>query len=68
VVERPCPRCGAGDRHQQPGSLPPYSAIYIYISPLILSPTPGVFYTYSYNHARLPRLEKLLYTALYRAF
>jgi hypothetical protein len=30
-------------------------------SPPLSSPTPGVFYTYFYNHARRPRLEKLLY-------
>jgi hypothetical protein len=33
---------------------------YLY-SPLNSSPTPGVFYTYFYNHAHRPRLEKLLY-------
>jgi hypothetical protein len=37
--------------------------IIIYISPLDLSPTPGIFYTgtYFYNHAHRLRLEKLLY-------
>jgi hypothetical protein len=33
----------------------------VHISPPNSSPTPGVFYTYFYNYARRPRLEKLLY-------
>ena len=37
------------------------------ISPLVLSWTPGLFYTYSYNHARRLRLEKLLYLELPRS-
>jgi hypothetical protein len=31
------------------------------------SPTPGVFYTYFYNHARRLRLEKVLYLELSRS-
>jgi hypothetical protein len=37
------------------------------ISPPDSSPTPGVFYTYSYNHAHRLRLEKLLYLELPRS-
>ena len=44
--------------------------IYVYIiytSPLVSSSTPGVFYTYFYNHAHRLRLEKLLYLELSRS-
>jgi hypothetical protein len=41
--------------------------IYIYISPPVSSPTPGVFYTYFYNHARRLHLERLLYPELSRS-
>jgi hypothetical protein len=37
------------------------------ISPLLSSWTPGVFYTYFYNHAHRLRLEKLLYLELSRS-
>jgi hypothetical protein len=37
------------------------------ISPFDSSWTPGVFYTYFYNHARRTRLEKLLYLELSRS-
>ena len=40
---------------------------YIYISHLHSSWTPGVFYTYFYNHARRLRLEKLVYLELSRS-
>jgi hypothetical protein len=40
---------------------------YIYISHLHSSWTPGVFYTYFYNHAYRLRLEKLLYLELSRS-
>jgi hypothetical protein len=33
----------------------------VHVSGLYSSSTPGVFYTYFYNHARRLRLEKLLY-------
>ena len=36
----------------------------MYVSELHSSSTPGVFYTYFYNHGRLFRLEKLLYLEL----
>jgi hypothetical protein len=36
-------------------------------SPLLSSWTPGVFYTYFYNHARRLRIEKLLYLGLSRS-
>jgi hypothetical protein len=39
----------------------------VIISPLLSSWTPGVFYTYSYNHAHRLRLEKLLYLQLSRS-
>jgi hypothetical protein len=32
----------------------------LHVSPVDSSPTPGVFHTCFYNHAHLPRLEKLL--------
>ena len=38
-----------------------------YISPFHSRGTPGVFYTYFYNHARRFRLEKLLYLELSRS-
>jgi hypothetical protein len=37
-----------------------------YISPRDSSPTPGICYTHPHNHARLLRLEKLLYLELPR--
>jgi hypothetical protein len=37
------------------------------LSPPVLSPTPGVFYTYFYNHAHRHRLEKLLCAELFRS-
>jgi hypothetical protein len=40
---------------------------YIYISGFDSSWTPGVFYTYFYNHAHHLRLEKLLYLELSRS-
>jgi hypothetical protein len=39
----------------------PLHIVVINISPPNSSPTPGVFYTYFYNHARRLRLEKILY-------
>jgi hypothetical protein len=44
-----------------------YIYIYIYISHLDSSSTPGVFYTYFYNHAHRLRLEKLLCLGLSRS-
>ena len=44
-----------------------YTLYSTYTSPLNLSWTPGVFYTYFYNHARRLRLEKLLYLELSRS-
>jgi hypothetical protein len=41
--------------------------IYTYISNPDSSWTPGVFYTYFYNHAHRLRLEKLLYLELSRS-
>jgi hypothetical protein len=41
-----------------------YDTYIIYVSPLVSSSDPGVFYTYFYNHALRPRLEKLLYPEL----
>jgi hypothetical protein len=38
-----------------------------YVSPLLSSWAPGVFYTYFYNHARHLRLENLLYLELSRS-
>ena len=38
-----------------------------YISPFHSRGTPGVFYTYFYNHAYCLRLEKLLYLELSRS-
>jgi hypothetical protein len=38
-----------------------------YVSPRLSSWTPRVFHTYFYNHARRPRLEKLLYLELSRS-
>jgi hypothetical protein len=35
-----------------------------HVSPPLSSPTPGVFYTYFYNHAHRLRLEKLLHLEL----
>jgi hypothetical protein len=40
---------------------------YRYISPLVLTWTPGVFYTYFYDHAHRLRLEKLLCLELPRS-
>jgi hypothetical protein len=40
--------------------------VYYYISVILSSWAPGVFYTYSYNHARRLRLEKVLYIGLPR--
>jgi hypothetical protein len=37
------------------------------ISPVLSRGTPGVFYTYFYNHTRRLRLEKLLYLELSRS-
>jgi hypothetical protein len=39
-----------------------------HFSPLDLSGLLGAFYTYFYNHAHRPRLEKLLYIELSRSF
>jgi hypothetical protein len=39
----------------------------LHISPPVSSWTPGVFYTYFYNHAHRLRLEKLLYLELPRS-
>jgi hypothetical protein len=39
----------------------------VYISHPDSSPTPGVFYTYFYNHAHRLRLEKLLHPELSRS-
>ena len=40
--------------------------LYIHISGFHSSSTPGVFFTYSYNHAHRLRLEKLFYIELSR--
>jgi hypothetical protein len=44
----------------------PFSIQY-YISPFHSRGTPGVFYTYFYNHAHRLRLEKILYLELSRS-
>ena len=44
---------------KQYSAVPYYTALY-YISGFNSSWTPGVFYTYFYNHAHRLRLEKLL--------
>jgi hypothetical protein len=43
-----------------------YIYIYIYISGVLSNWTPGVFYTYFYNHARRLRLETLVYIEVFR--
>jgi hypothetical protein len=43
-----------------------FASIESHFSGLDSFPTPQVLHTYSYNHARRLRLEKLLYIGLYR--
>ena len=45
----------------------PKSQYDTYVSELNSSLTPGVFYTYFYNRAHRPRLEKILYIELFRS-
>jgi hypothetical protein len=47
-------------------AVPLHPVLLIYISPRQSSWTPGVFYTYFYNHARRLRLEKLINLELSR--
>jgi hypothetical protein len=59
---------GLGDWHTQVEiNAAFYTDTARYVSPLVSSWIPGVFYTYFYNHVHRLRLEKLLYLELSRS-